>query len=299
MAVVPFVTKTERFANLVNALIKSDGGFVNRLNNTAIVPNGTRSGAITSRITTAITLQDITDGTMPQNFAGRTEVPLTAFRKQHPIKLNPDETDQFWGDGEAMIREATAFASAAWVAMEGEIVADLVGGTPGHTSTLTTGQIDFLTDGTDGEAYDNLNELDKAIGYMRANTGGYDAALSILMPTTAYSNFVTLMGSSRYGANMWVQESKVLGQRVLNYQNIPVFPTTVTTNFGGAGKECAFVVHRDAEAVVWQNMEFHGAQTGEPAWRAFPDGTYGCLIQCYGFAGLVQALYAAVLNPTA
>ena len=31
------------------------------------------------------------------------------------------------------------------------------------------------------------------------------------------------------------------GWRVLNYQNIPVFPTTVTTNFGGAGKECAFI----------------------------------------------------------
>ena len=296
----PFGTKTEKFLGLINALIKSDGQFVNRLNRSAQIPGGVTSGALTARVTTAVTLTDPTDGTMAANGAARTEVALTAFRKQHAIKLFADETGQFWDDPDAMEAEANAFASAAWVAMEGEIVADLVAGTPGHTSTLTTGQIDFFTDGTDAEAYDNLNELDKAIGYMRANTGGYDDALSILMPTTAYSNFTTLLGSSRYGANIWVQNGQALGQRYLVYQGIPIFPTTVTTNFGGAGKECAYVVHRNAEAVVWQNAVFHGSATNEPIWRAFDDGLYGCIMSCFGYAGLISAgQYAAVLNPTA
>lgn len=291
--------KTESFLGLVNALLKSDGQFINRLNQTAMLPSMVRSGAVTARITTTVTPGDIADGTMATNGAARTEVALTAFRKQHAIKLFPDEVGQFLNEPEAMIREAQQFAAGANVLMEGEIIADLVAGTPGHTSTLTTGQIDFLTDGTDAEAYDNLNELDKAIGYMRANTGGYDDALTIIMPTTAYSNFTTLLGSSRYGANIWVQNGQALGKRHLVYQGIPIFPTTVTTNFGGAGKECAFVVHRDAEAVLWQGAEFHGAVTGEAPFRAFDDGLYGAILQAYGYAGLVQALYAAVLNPTA
>ena len=67
----------------------------------------------------------------------------------------------------------------------------------------------------------------------------------------------------------------------------------MTTNFGGASKECAFVVHGDAEALAWnelmmptEDFEFYG------------DGMWKLFMQCFGYAGLIQAThYAAVMNP--
>lgn len=301
MATVPFAVATEEFMPLVNALIKSKGGFIERLNNTALVPDGARSGAVTARITTAVTPQAITDGTLPQNFAARSEVALTAFAQQHPIKLQPYQINQFLNSPDAIEKELRAAASGFYVSWEGEVIADLVAGTPGNTQTLTAGQIDFATDGTDAEAYDNLRKFDQALAYIEANTNGSTSDLWIVMPTVAYGNFITMLGSSRYGAKNleFGRESMQEDERQYFYKGIPIYKTTVTTNFGGAAKECAYIGHRDAEAALLVGVEDQGAATGQPGFRPMDDGLTGMILQTYGFAGLIQAgHYAAIMNPT-
>lgn len=280
-----FGTRTERFTDLFNALLKSDGGMLTMLNDTAIVPDGARSGAVTARITTAITLADVTDGTMAANGAARTEVALTAFVKQHPISLFDYELAQF--DGDAEEKEMRQFISAARVAAETEVLADLVAGTPGATETLPTGQIDFATDGTEGEAYTTIATLDAAIGYVEANTQGSPDNIFILVPAVGWSALKSLRGITRLARYFDKQNNRWY------YDGYPIFVTTVTTNFGTAGKEAAFVVHTDAEALVWNELFLPHEE-----FRHYGDGMWKLFIKCFGFAGLIQAThYAAVLNP--
>ena len=284
-----FDTRTERFTELYNALLKSDGGMLNLLNDSALVPDGARAGAVTARVTTAVTLQDVTDGTMASNNAARTEVSLTAFEKQHPISLHSYELAQFDGDSE--IKEVRQFVSAARVMGEGEVIADFVAGTPGATETLPAGQIDFATDGTDGEAYTTINALDAAIGYVEANTqGDPDAANRTFIVTTktGWSNLKSLRGVSRLSRYFDKQNGRWY------YDGYPIFISTVSTNFGGASKAAAFVAHGDAEALVWEEMEMP-----HDDFRHYGDGMWKLFMKCYGFAGLIQAThYAEVANPS-
>ena len=281
-----FAVETAAFTKLFNALLKSDGGFLAGLNNTALVPNAARSGAITARITTAVTLTTITDGTMASNAAARTEVDLTPFQGQHVISLFPYETAQFTADSDAMEREVSATVSAARVLGETTVLADLVAGSPGATQTLPDGQLDFTTDGTDAEAYLALDKLDQALTYVEANTAGGNGRISILTTVTGFGKLITLRQTSR-GKTDFDREN---GQWM--YRGWPIYPTTVTTNFGTATKAAAFVVHHDAEALVFNELFIPQAE-----FKLGDDGMQKLFLQVFGFAGLIQAThYAEVVN---
>jgi|GEM_PF-2468972 len=282
-----FGTRTERFTELFNALLKSDGGMLNMLNDTAMVPEGAQAGAITTRITTAVTLQSTTDGTPLANNAARTEVGLTVFEGVHTISLFEYELRQF--DGKAEKKEVKAFVSAARVAAETEIIADFVAGTPGATETLPAGQINFGTDGTDAEAYTTIDKLDQAIAYVDVNTAGAeDGQTFIVVPKACYGKLISLRGVSRLRGDFDRE-----GRRWY-YQGYPIFKTSVTTNFGGASKAAAFVVNVDAEALVWTDMTMPTEE-----FTHHSDNMWKLFLNTYGFAGLIQAShYAEVANPS-
>ncbi|HUW35308.1 MAG TPA: hypothetical protein VM223_27165 [Planctomycetota bacterium] len=278
-----FGTVTERFTGLFDALIKSDGGFLNMLNNTAIVPDATRAGAVTTRITTAVTLQTTTDGTLLANNAARTEVALTAFEGAHTISLFEYQLAQF--DGAAERAEVRAFTSAARVLAETTVIADLVAGTPGDAQTLPDGQMNFTTTGTDAQAYIAVDKLNAAIAYVDVNKA-IGGNTFILLNPTSYRKMISLRGTSR------LRDDFDREGTFWFYLGLPIFKTSVTTNFGAATKAAAFVVHSDAEALAWTDVYLPHEE-----FRHYGDGMWKLFMKTYGFAGLIQgSSFAEVLN---
>lgn len=281
-----FAVETIKYTDLFNALLKSNGGFLNFLNRSPkLSPN---AGAISARITTAVTLQTPADGTMLANNAARTSVALTAFNGIHTISLFDYELDQFSKDPSATVAEVEAFASAARVQAETEVLADLVAGTPGATYTNAAGTMDFTNLDTDAKAYVAMGKITSAIAWVQANcAGNLDGNVCILASQAAYGGLLAM----RYFGRLAGDFERVNGQwSVMGY---PIEMTTVTTNFGGASKDTLYVIHRDAEALVWSDVVVPHEE-----FVHCPDGLWKKYLKCYGFAGLIQANYAAVANTT-
>lgn len=280
-----FGTDTKKFTPLFNALLKSDGGFVNSFNNSPKLGANAQAGALTARITTAVTLQTPADGTMLTNNAARTEVDLTAFLGDHTASLFPYELAQWDADADAA--EFAAFVDAARLAAEVVLITDLVGATPGHTETLTTTYIDFeVAAYTDAVAFDLLNSLDKCVGYIMANCGGKPNNMGIVTTPTGWSNLMSLMGISRLGRFLTMEGE------LLRYKTIPIWSSTVTVaGWAGAADAAAFVYHRDAEALVWSEVDIPHDDL-----RFYPDGLYKKFWQTYGFAGLIQGSHVALVD---
>lgn len=289
-----FGTDTKFFSRLFNAKMEASGSFTAFLNDTAMVPAGARAGAITTRITTAVTLQAPADGTMLANNAARTEVNLVAFRGIHTLSLFPDELAQWDADADA--REFDAFVNAARKAAELEIITDWVAATltAPLTSTLPVGQIDFACDGTDAEIFLALNALDQTLSQVEFATQGKPGRIGIVTHPIAWGNLRTLSGMGRLGAQVLTMQ-----QDVLFYKGRPVFlcDADVAGYADGAGEVAAFVFHTDAEALVWDEVFIP-----HEAPRFADDGLFKKFWYTYGFAGGIQlenGHLAQVLNPSA
>lgn len=285
-----FGTDTIQFTNMFNAALKArtDAGIVNMLNRPELVKGGATAGAWTARITTAISLQTVQDGTMLANNAARTNVNLTAFLGAHAASLFPYETGQFDADSEAA--ELNAFVDAAILAAETEIITDLVGGTPSTTATLTAGQLNFGTDGTATEINDNLLKLYAVLAGVMAQTQGKAKSIFGVTTPTAYGNLLALADIAGSGANIRQTDD------ILYIKGFPVFMTNAAfTGFGTAAAADAFYwVHKDAEALCW-----NGAGLAAD-WHHADDGMYKKIWHAFGAAGLIQAThYGAVINGSA
>lgn len=285
-----FGTDTKQFSTLFNAVLGArKDGIVPFLNRPGIVPGGARAGAITTRITTAVTLQTPADGTLLANNAARTEVNLTAFIGGHTLSLFPYELEQWDADAEA--REIDAFINAAFVQAEDEVLADLVGGTAGTTATLATGQLNFSTDKTDAEIRDNLDKLYTALVGLEVNTQGKPNDIIGITHSTAYKNLMLLADSTQGSPD--IRRTEGGGLVIKGY---PIYMTTATDNgFGSAADLDTFYwVHKDAEALCWSGAEVHAPM------HAADDGLWKKIWVAYGYAGLMQAThYATVINGSA
>ena len=279
-----FGVDTGLYTDLYNAVLNANRRWLDFFPNMGSPSAGTTN----SRITTAVSLQTPADGTMLANNAARTSVALTAFDGAHTISLLAYELDQFTRDPGALPAEVKAFANASVLAAEEIVIADLVAGTGGNEETLPVGQVDFATDGTVTERHTTLSALDVSIAFIRAATQSKPQDLFILMPSVCYGNFLTLINATADATASITQ----YGEPVPTYRGIPVFVTAVTTNFGAAAKDAAYVVHKDAETINWQPFEM------QPGFHKADDGLWKLIMSTYGHAGLIQAShYATVINP--
>ena len=274
---------TQSFLGLMGASTGFVNSFTSNLKLTSLDP---RAGSVTARKVGAVTLQTPVPGTIMTNGAARTNVTLTTFNGAHVIGLDPTQALQFIGDADEQAKELAAFANAARLKAEAELIADLVGGTPGDSETLEDGQLDFATDGTPGEAYKAVNALDQVVSYVQANTQGKGGRISIVFNPTSWANFKSLRKFEQINRSF---------DRVGNdwfYDGLPVYVTTVSTNFGGASKAAAFVYHEDAEGLIWTEVD---APDGGFAY--YGDGQLALHLLCYGHAGLIDnTQYGRVLN---
>lgn len=289
-----FATMKTNYARLFQAALQTTEGFTRALGLGGI-PLGAitaGSGGLSVQVPTAITLQTPTDGTMGQNNAAQTLTALTVFRGYDCVSLFNDQRGQ-WGDAEDTARDAL-FVDAARLLAQFECMTDFVGGTPGLSVNLPTGQINFASDGTLAKNYLAINALDTALGYVVGKTQGKLAApdgmskLFIVVPYQSWANLKTLVNFS-YGGS--AARITMVGP-MMYFDGIPIFQENQTiTGWEGASDVAAFVVHADAEALLFVEMLFSDfAKYGDTLWKQFRE--------CFGWAGLIQTThYAEVVNP--
>jgi len=247
------------------------------------------SGAISAEVATAVTLVTPADGTLMANNAAATQIALTMFNGAHIVSLGPAYVGAFLRNPERQKAQIRAFASALGVKAEAEIIADLVAGTPVETETLPNGQMDFRCPaGTDAQVWLAKNALDKAIAAVEIQTQGKPRNIAIIAGKAAYGNLKSLRNFK-----MMANDFDRLGNQWL-YDGYPILLTSVTTNFGGASAECAYVVHQDAEGLVWDEIDLP-----DGGFAHHGDGFQKLIMQGYAWAGLLQSThYAAVLSGT-
>jgi hypothetical protein len=289
-----FGTLTKTFTPLFLPAIKSTGSWINGLNDSAQIGSA-RAGAISARITTAVTMQTPADGTMLANNAARTEVALTAFKGVHTVSLWQYETDQY--DASADAKEFSVFLDASRLLAEKTVITDLVAGTPNNTQTLVAGQLNLSTDGTDAEIRSNLSKLDIAIGNLMAQVAGKSDGVFAVTTPLAWANLHGLIAQSNYGAFL-SQSATDSTAGVIRYRGIPIYMYNgaAVSGFGeSAGDEILYFVHRDAYALTW-------ADAWSPNGGNFthePDGFMKKYFHCFGFAGRIQNThYTCVKNGT-
>jgi hypothetical protein len=283
-----FGTRTIVYTGLFTPAIKSSGGITSNLNSPRI--GKPTAGAITVRITTAVTLQTPADGTMLGNNAARTNVNLTAFAGAHTVSLFPYELDQWDADADAV--EFKVFVDAARRKAELEIITDLVAGTAGTSKTLPAGQLSFAADGTAQEIFTTLQRLDQTLAGLMSNVQDISQVFGICTPT-GYANLQTCIGQSSYG--QYLSET---ANGTLTYKGRPIYMYngTAVSGFGDAANDdCFYWVHPDAEALTW--VEAFSPNGGQLQHEA--DGFFKKYFHTWGFAGLIQSThYATVVNGT-
>ena len=273
---------------MVQQKILTSRGYLTRINNQAEIPEGAQAGAITTTVLTASTPTTIAEGTAVSNATNTTQATLTFVDEQVTFSLKPSAAKSWYTKPENIEKIAFNHADALLFGAIKNLVVDYVAATPGDTQTLTVGQIDFGTDGTDAEARDNLTKMMQAVAYLMGNaqnTSPEDYA--IVMPLTAFAKFIALRSPQTPFA--------IYNNQTFNYEfnGIPIFPIAYTTNFGGASKECAFITHRDAAACAFIEPF---VQNGGPMYHY--DGMWKW-VTCGPYAhGVVNAtLLAAIANP--
>jgi hypothetical protein len=295
-----FGTLSTKYTPLYQALCQA-GGFISFMNS-SVDPDQLKSGKLTARITTAVTLGSITDGTLAANGAARTEVALTIATGTHAISLFPYETGNIGPDD--VRQNIIAFQDAMRLLAEQEIVIDLVAGTPGNVQTLANGTMNFTNLDTLAKQCVALGKFMNALTYVEANTQGKGGAICIAFSATSYGNFLALRNESSF-KNDFERETVPdplggPGRPRWTYLGYPMFVLTETTDFGVASKECCYIIHKDAEALVYQDLYFpadDGGAMGGGLFRDYGDYMQKFCMAGWFYAGLIQAShYASVLN---
>ncbi len=296
-----FGTRTINYTPLFLPAMKAAGGWLNILNDTARVGSA-RAGAISVRITTAVTLQTPTDGTMLANNAARTVVALTAFVGVHTVSLFSYERDQW--DEQANTNEEMVFFDAAATQAQFEIITDLVGGTPDVSISWPAAAIDGAWT-TDAGRQLALAAVDRALAALLANVNGKPKDIFAVTNKTVFGYLASAISQSGYGQFLST-DAALGGQGVPTVMWRGMYPiymyngTNVSGFSGSTGatddkEDALYWVHKDAEALTWVGAE--SPNGGELQHE--PDGLWKKYWHCFGFAGLIQAThYTAVVNPS-
>ena len=275
------------YANLLIGSLTGRNDWLSRLNNAAEIPDGATEGSIGISYIASVTAADIADGTMVTNGTTTTTVNGTYVDKGVTSAWLPSEVGMLRKPGTLQTLSVKQ-ADALIAAQQASIIADLKAGTAlsGASLTLTTGQIDFVTDGGTDEILDNLKNMIKCISLLMASfTNTPSSEMAIVMPTTAYANFTSLV------ANGVPSPQYLAAEKMWYFMGIPVFPIN-GTNFGGANYECAFVTTKES-ALLARRMPYlsHGGP-----WIADDLTTKLSVVGPYAHAA-IDGMWAEIVNP--
>ncbi len=277
-----------QYATAINASIQGSRGISTSVNNLVEIPDGAQAGAITVTVLTHSTSSALVDGTVLTNDTATTEVVLTYVDNAVTLSLSPSQVKAQLTSPRWMEAIQENHASALTLDANNAVVADFVAGTPGLVETLAAARIDFAP-GTDAQNDVMFGQVIKLIVYLQTNMQKVADMneFGIIMGTTALGNFTTLKTTRR-------SYEVIMGPDGINrFMGIPLYGTTITTSFGGAGNDCAYIYHKNAEALAFKDP---GLLNGRPFIAG--DGYTKWTTVAPFAAGLVNAtLLTSILNP--
>lgn len=281
------------YANILLAQIQgaSRKGILGLVNQTAEIPQNSMSGLITVPITTKVSMNTPADGTARTNNGAVTLQTLAFLNGIHTIKLFDSELAQFTPQRMAM--ETVAAGDAAVVQAQDALLVDYMGGTSDFVQTLTAGQNNFFTDGTDSEIRANLRILDNAIGHVLAITGQNFDDIFIAVPNVAVPTT-----KSNPWSNIWnlVQTTQLLQRDskdgLWRYKDVVLVGVNSTATGWGKWDQgtAAIVAHRDSAAVAFNGVKITPARPAD-------DGLTQIDWKTSHAEGLIQDTWAEIMNP--
>lgn len=238
--------------------IRGSKGFVNSFSQNVIVPDGAHSGNVTCTVIDVPVPGTIAEGTQVTNLAVTVATALTFVDKQVTMSLKPSQSKSFFTKPENLVALAQNHADGFVYDATGSMIADMYAATPGLSKTLPDGQGNMSTDGTVGEAHINWAAFMELVAYvMSMRQAGNADEFGIIAYNKTFGNMITLRSDS-YRA---IYDSAT---NVWRFLGIPIYSTNYATNFGVASRPAAFVYHRSAGAIVWDQPEIMG---GGPMWH--------------------------------
>jgi len=278
----------DAFSDLVFTKMLGHRTFLNHLHTLPEIPQAQGAGEVMVTLLDAFAAAAPVDGTMLANDLGTTQVALTLTDMEICISLAPSQYHSNVVTPANIAKMTTGAADEFIQDMQNAVIAGLKTGTPGDTNTLTIGQVDFVTDGTAAEAYDNLMELNGVVAFVMSNNADLLPS-QLVMPVApaAWANLVTIKCTEFATPQYFEMEG------LYKYMGIPMFPIAGATNFGGAGLECLFCISNRSYANAYGSPKIHGG-----GWLAASDGYYKLILECpYAHGMILDDYQGAILNP--
>lgn len=276
------------YSNLLNTHLAGKRSISRSVNNLVEIPDGAEAGAITCTIITASTSSALVDGTMLTNDTATTQASMTYVDNAVTHSVTPSQTKNFFNNPTNITRIMENHANALDLAGNNSLVADFVTATPGLVETLAAGRMDF-TIGTVQQNTLMISQVARVIGYIADRVN--DPVMQnygIIAGTAAFGNFTALRGEL---SNYPIWDASISR---FTFMGVPIYSTSISTNFGGASKECMFIYHKDAAGFAFKEP---GLMAGFPSIRS--DGflkwvTYGPYAH-----GVIDAnILGSILNGT-
>ena len=213
-----------------------------------------------------------------------TDVNGTYVDNAFTMSLRPKEAKSKYSNGPWLVKMLRKHADGILKAAQNSLIADLLAGTPGQTSTLPTGQIDFYAE-SEAESLINLGHIARAVSYIMANFEVLPGEMAIAMPPAAFGNFTALKATSVSAPQL------IEATGMYRFMGVDIYPIAGAASFGSANNPCAYVTHKDSLLYVQDEPFLHG---GAPL--AASDGTVKWItIGPYAHA-IVSNFFAEVLN---
>ncbi len=275
------------YGTAVNQSIQGSKGITTSVNNLVEIPDGAQTGAITCTILSDSTAVTLVDGTALTNATNSVEVVLTFVDEVVPLSLKPSQIKSKLTNPKWMDAIIANHASALMLSANNALVADMVASTPGKVETLAAGRMDF-NPGTDAENDVSFGQMIKCLTYLQTNFQDARSMdeFGIILASDAYANFTTLKSTRRSYEPIFGADG------VVRFMNVPIFGTTISTDFGGASNECAFLYHSTAACIAFQEPGLLGGKPflgTDGHWKFVTSGPYA-----HGVVNVV--LLASVLN---
>ena len=278
---------------MVLGLMKGQAGLLSRWTDDAEMELGA-AGAASITYISAATATDITDGTTCVNGFASVTTAGTFVDKEVTLSLKPSQArSTFTKPGNLakfVMRAADAFyqqqANAGIAALKAATV------TSGCNAALPTGQVDFVTDGTAGEAASNLRTLGIVIANTLANFSNYaPEQFSIVVPPVCAAYILALAQSGVADTKYFAKTTAPGAYMGMSFWGIPFYTVTGATSFGGASNEALFITTKDSVLLARQLPSLHGGGV-----MAASDGTFKW-ITVGPFAYAALPLFGEVTNP--
>lgn len=290
MSNTPAVMYTALLAGAVEATGDRTTGWLRQFYNPSrFVQNATQTGSVQVPKPSAFTVGQVSLGTPVTMAYNNTYATLTFRDRNVPIAVTPSLRRQFDFANPENIREvAKMSADALMKDAAAQVIADLVAATPGKTTALATGKIDFVSP-TAAE----IAAVFRSISYVEAHSGG--GQVFLVFEPTAWGNFSA--GVANLSAGAITLAPTHYGPGVQMFNGYPCYVTASTaTAWGGASNACCYILHTNSYAFTTTGVYPH-YEGG--FWQGELDGGYYHIDNMTSLRGVLHSgLIAEITNGT-